>query len=209
MATLDQASRILRRARRVGLSPSPPLVAELESYLELLARWNRRMNLTALAVDPPSDEAIDRLIVEPLEAARYVSLTARVAVDVGSGGGSPGIPFKLAVPALRLALIESKVRKAAFLREAVRTLGLSDMEVANCRFEAFESPAVDLITMRAVRLDRRLLMGVRAILRPEGRAFLFLSYNQILPPLDRSLLSVESEHKLAGTGRLVILRRLP
>ena len=129
-------------------------------------------------------------------------------VDVGSGGGSPGIPFRLAVPTLRLSLVESKVRKAAFLRETVRTLGLSDTEVANCRFEAFESPPVDLITMRAVRLDLRMLLGVRAILRPGGRLFLFLSHDQTIQSLDRSLLSLESESQLTGIGKLAILRRV-
>ncbi len=209
MPASDRRSRIARRGARVGLSLPPDLVAQLDVYLELLARWNQRINLTALPVDPLGDDATDRLVIEPLEAARHVAGTARVAVDIGSGGGSPAIPLKLAVPHLHVVLVESKVRKAAFLREAVRTLGLNDIEVANCRFDAFESAPVDLVTLRAVRPDLKLALGITSLLLPAGRLFCFIAYDQkrqakvSLPSLE-----LESEHRLTGGSNLGVFKRV-
>ena len=186
-------------------------MARLDAYLELLARWNTRINLTALPVEPLADEAVDRLVIEPLEAARHVNGTDRVAVDIGSGGGSPAIPLKLAAPHLHMVLVESKVRKAAFLREVVRTLGLGDIEVANCRFEAFESAPVHLVTLRAVRPDLKLIMGITSLLRTEGRLFWFISFDQIRSAAAAKklhALELESEQRLTGGSNLAIFRRL-
>jgi 16S rRNA (guanine527-N7)-methyltransferase len=202
----DRRTRLARRAARAGLSPAPELLERLETYLDLLARWNRRINLTALPIDPLTDEAVDRLIVEPLEAAKHVRTTDRVAVDVGSGGGSPAIPLKLAMPHVHMVLVESKVRKAAFLREAVRTLALEGIEVANCRFEAFESAPVPLVTLRAVRLDLNLLMGMSSLLEPGGRAFWFKSDDRN-KHLRLPMLEFDSEHRLQSGASLAILVR--
>ena len=68
------------------------------------------------------DETFDRLLIEPLIASRYLPSTDCSVIDVGSGGGSPAIPLKLAMPGISLRMVESKTRKAAFLREAVRRL---------------------------------------------------------------------------------------
>ncbi len=208
MPASDRRSRIVRRAARVGLHPPADLVAQLDTYLELLARWNTRINLTALPVEPLGDEAVDRLVIEPLEAARHANGTDRVAVDVGSGGGSPAIPLKLAAPHLHSVLVESKVRKAAFLREVVRTLALTDIEVANCRFEAFESPPVDMVTLRAVRPDLRLVMGITSLLRPGGRLLWFISFDQIRRAKTRLPgLELQQEDRLVGGSSLMVFRR--
>lgn len=202
----DRRTRLARRAARAGLSPAPDLLERLETYLDLLARWNQRINLTALPVDSLTDEAVDRLIIEPLEAAKHVRGTDRVAVDVGSGGGSPAIPLKLAVPHVHMVLVESKVRKAAFLREAVRTLGLEGIEVANCRFEAFESAPVPLMTLRAVRFDLDLLMGISSLLEPGGRVFWFKANNRN-KQMRLPMLEFDSEHRLQSGASLAVLVR--
>ena len=101
-----------------------------------------------------------------------------MAIDIGSGGGSPAIALKLAVPALRMVLVESKARKCAFLREVVRELGLTEVDVENRRFEEMASRVdlrarVDLATIRAVKIDRSLLAAVQFFLTPGGRLFYF------------------------------------
>lgn len=201
MAPPERRTRIARRAVKAGLTPPPELVDRLDAYLDVLTRWNRRINLTALPLEPLSDEAVDRLIVEPLEAARHVRPTERVAVDIGSGGGSPAIPLKLACPDVHMVLVESKVRKAAFLREAVRVLELRAIEVANCRFETFESAPVPLVTLRAVRLDLNLVMGITSLLEPAGRLFWFKAndrkHHQGLPELE-----FDAEYRFQGGGVL-------
>jgi 16S rRNA (guanine527-N7)-methyltransferase len=149
----------------------------LTTYYELLALWNRKINLTAL--DDP-DEAIDRLLLEPLAAAKHVAHQAPAVLDIGSGGGSPALPLKLVVPTMVLTMVESKVRKAAFLREAVRLLRLPDARVETARYEELLSrphlhEAADIITMRAVRTDARALRSLEALLKPGGRFLLFRS----------------------------------
>jgi 16S rRNA (guanine527-N7)-methyltransferase len=173
----DVASRIAQGAERVGATVSADALGALAAYIGLLTKWNRRLNLTALALEPLSEEAVDRLVVEAIVAAAYVRPSDRIAIDIGSGGGSPAIPLKVIVPALQLVLVESKARKAAFLREAVRELGLSGVEVETGRFEDLAAgrhrDSVDLISIRAVRTDASLWKGIWSVLSPGGRVFWF------------------------------------
>src|SRR3954447_13218027 len=162
MTTIEFRDKLARRTRRAKAPITLSMLEPLEGYYRLLAQWNAKINLTALPLDPPTDETFDRLLVKPLAAAKHIPThTASVWFDLGSGGGSPAIPIKIARPALRLTMIESKERKGAFLREAVRVLGLADVRVETSRFEDVAglpdfSGTADFITVRAVRLDEDL-----------------------------------------------------
>lgn len=170
--------RLIRRARHAHApAVSPALASALWTYFDLLFRWNAKINLTSFTEDKP-DDAIDRLLVEPLIAARSLPAPDSRVIDVGSGGGSPAIPLKLASPAAPVVMVESKARKSAFLREAVRQLGLTNVEVATARVEELLTrpdlhESADVVTLRAVRLDPKLLMGLQAFLKPGGFVFLF------------------------------------
>jgi 16S rRNA (guanine527-N7)-methyltransferase len=208
-------AQIVRRAERAGLLVSAALAESLQAYLALLAKWNRKINLTSLQVDPPTEEAIDRLIVEPLAAARLVRPDDGLVIDVGSGGGSPAIPFKLAAPQLRSVMVEVKTRKSAFLREAIRQLDLRDTVVETHlvqellpRVDLHE--AADLVTVRAVRMDLALLGPIRSFLRPAGRVLWFGGVRA--PSEDAAIASAGLEVELpdSGTGslgRLTVLSR--
>jgi 16S rRNA (guanine527-N7)-methyltransferase len=171
--------RLGRRARHANLKISPELMAGLEGYYQLLAKWNAKVNLTAFRLAPGGeDEAIDRLLLEPVAAARYLPPDAVTLLDAGSGGGSPAIPLKLACPQLSLRMVEVKTRKAVFLREAVRELRLENSHVETSRFEELLSrpdlhETTDLVSIRAVRIEPRVLMTLQAFLRPAGVLFLF------------------------------------
>lgn len=185
MTSREFRERLQRRARRVGISVSADLVQQLETYYRLLAAWNQRINLTALNLAEATDEAFDRLLIEPLVAAGHVPINGPVPrnrtismLDVGSGGGSPAIPMALAIPAARLLMVESKTRKSVFLREAIRALALEGADVATARFEELLArpdlhESHDLVTIRAVRVESRVLMGLQAFLKPGGLLFLF------------------------------------
>ena len=154
------------------------LAARLEIYYRLLETWNKKINLSGLSLDDPTPEALDRLLVEPLVAARYAPSGAVRMIDIGSGGGSPAIPFALALPGVRLLMVESKTRKSVFLLEATRALGMVEADVATARFEELLSrpnlhEAHDLLTIRAVRVEARVLMGLQAFVKPGGHLFLF------------------------------------
>jgi 16S rRNA (guanine527-N7)-methyltransferase len=169
------SARLSARAATVGLTLSDSLHASLLAYYEVLFRWNATINLTALA-DP--DEAIDRLLLEPVAAAQHLAPTSTL-MDLGSGGGSPAIPLALALGSPRLVMVESRGRKAAFLREAARTVGLEAVVEAE-RFEALSTKGqyraeFDIVSMRAVRMDPESLSIATGFAGPEGVVALFVS----------------------------------
>lgn len=175
MAPRDLKTRLTRRAARAGVFLADDLTSQLTAYYELLSRWNRKINLTSIA---DADQAIDRLLLEPLVAARHIPAAAARMLDVGSGGGSPAIPIRLALPALSLTMVEVKVRKSAFLREAVRQLVLDGVTVETSRYEELLArpelhEAFDVVSTRAVRIETSTLMTLQAFLAPEGQLLLF------------------------------------
>jgi 16S rRNA (guanine527-N7)-methyltransferase len=177
VSRLELHRRVRKRAQRAHLEIPDGVLDGLGVYLDLLSTWNRKINLTAL--DSP-DEAVDRLVIEPLLAARFLPPDLEQFIDIGSGGGSPAIPLKLMAPAARLIMVESKVRKSAFLREATRQLGLTGVQVETCRFEELLArpefhESMDLASIRAVRVDERTLFTLEALLRPMGQIFFFTS----------------------------------
>lgn len=214
------ARRLLTRAESFGLTISSREETQLAVYFNLLRRWNRTINLTALSLDPLSDQALDRLFIEPLAAVRclqkdlelrgaaqkdtvpqqVVALsdgdTAGRWFDLGSGGGSPAIPLRIALPELRpLIMVESRTKKVAFLREAARTLELSDVSVLHARFAQLSSYAgsAALVTVRAVALDAELDVVVSELLSAHGLLVAFES-SATLAPFKR--LAAVSSHEL-------------
>ena len=170
--------KLVKRASKAGLSLSDAAIGGLVAYFELLRKWNRKVSLTALPVEDVGDEAIDRLLIEPVMAARYLPGKTLTTLDIGSGGGSPAIPMKLATPDMTLRMVESKTRKAAFLREAMRTLELDRTSVDAVRFEELLAEpslhdAVDVVTVRAVRVDPKRLVELQSFIRRDGLLFLF------------------------------------
>lgn len=175
MSVGDAAARIGERVSSHGLSLPSGVVEGCAAYLALLAKWNARINLTALPLaEPLPDSTIDKLVVEPLCAAHVFPRPLGNWIDLGSGGGSPAVPLRLAHPGGALTMVESRTRKIAFLRELVRTLPLPNTQALPLRFEEFDpGEGVDLVTMRAVRLDRAVLDLIAGWLRPEGRLICF------------------------------------
>jgi 16S rRNA (guanine527-N7)-methyltransferase len=179
MSSREFRDRLRRRARRASVEVSPELADALERYFFLLTRWNAKINLTSLKLESNGDdEAMDRLLIEPVVAARYVGALTQTAIDIGSGGGSPALPLALACPRLSIRLVESKTRKAVFLREAIRELALTRVTVETSRFEELLTrpelhEGLDLVTIRAVRVEPRTLVSLQAFLRPAGQLFLF------------------------------------
>ena len=208
-------TRLARRVRRSDLQVSSELLSGLVAYLELLARWNRKINLTSLPLLDPTDETFDRLLLEPLIAAKHLPSPECSVIDIGSGGGSPGIPLKLARPGICLRMVESKTRKAAFLREAVRQLGLDRVVVETLRFEELLAQpglheAHDVATLRAVRIETRTMRTLQAFLKPGGRAFLFQSRSaESALPQVLTMFSVEGVYPLveAFGSQLAILKK--
>lgn len=174
---------------------SPAQLDQLSRYLDLLVKWNQRMNLTAVR-DP--DYIVKRHVGESLFAARVLlrgteslpishdppptappATGDRRLLDLGSGAGFPGLPIALYAPALAVTLVESNQRKATFLREAVRTTGLSNVEVFSGRAE--DCPARGaIVTLRAVeKFDLAVTIAANLLAGPGARLALLIGDAQI------------------------------
>jgi 16S rRNA (guanine527-N7)-methyltransferase len=167
---------LLRRVDSSGITVPLDMVELLEAYFSLLVKWNARINLTSLPLKPPTDEAVDRLFIEPLMAARHFPQSRVTWFDLGSGGGSPAVPLKLIRPEAQLVMVESRSRKAAFLKAVVRELGLSGVLVENARFKEFAARMprrADVVSARAVRADRDFAAAARTLVQPQGLLMLF------------------------------------
>jgi 16S rRNA (guanine(527)-N(7))-methyltransferase RsmG len=124
-------------------------VLQIQQYMDVLLRWNEKINLTAIR-DP--FEILYRHICESMFGAVVMSVEKCRLADVGSGGGFPGIPMKIMRPDIDLFLIESNMKKATFLTEVVRELGLTGVRVLVSRYEELseEVAPLDIICSRAV-----------------------------------------------------------
>ena len=144
------SARLINKAlSEFQLQIAPDQVSSIQRYMGMLLAWNEKVNLTAIR-DPP--EVLYRHFCESMYAASAVPLTAGRLADVGSGGGFPGLALKIARPELQVFLIESNVKKATFLAEVVRELGLADTRVMVSRYEELgeEIAPVDFVCSRAL-----------------------------------------------------------
>jgi len=124
-------------------------VQQIQQYMDVLLRWNDKMNLTAIR-DPL--EILYRHFCESMFGAAVLSVEKCRLADVGSGGGFPGIPMKIIRPEMDLYLVESNMKKATFLTEVVRELNLTGVRVLVSRYEELseEVAPLDVICSRAV-----------------------------------------------------------
>ena len=150
----------------LALALPPGASAKLMSYLELLAKWNKTYNLTAIR-DPlqaVSHHLLDSLAVLPELSDRSGSLA-----DVGSGGGLPGIPIAIAQPARRVTLNDASEKKGAFLRQAVIELALANTTVHVGRVEQWHPAAgFAVVITRGFAGLVDFITGCRHLVAPSG-----------------------------------------
>jgi 16S rRNA (guanine527-N7)-methyltransferase len=166
-----------RGTRELGLDLAPERIDQFLTYLELLLKWNRKMNLTALR---SPREIIIHHFLDSLLLLPHLPQNARL-LDIGSGAGFPGLPLKIAQPGLTIDLVEATAKKASFLKEAIRCLGLSGMNVIPV-FLGKEPVALppeiswDFFVSRGVKLEA-VLMAVKPFWGPAQRLLLLKGPN--------------------------------
>lgn len=160
---------------------SPAQLRSISIYIDILLRWNARINLTAVR---KPEEIVTRHFGESLICARHLfpkvgmptfsrlrpaqALPSPRVIDVGSGAGFPGLPIKIWAPRVHLTLIEANRKKATFLREVVRSLALADAEVFAGRAATFPGEKADIVTLRAVERFDTILPSAAALIRSPG-----------------------------------------
>jgi 16S rRNA (guanine527-N7)-methyltransferase len=158
---------IAARLRDRGFEPGADEAAALAAYLNLLEHWNRVHNLTGVR---DRAELVDRHLVESLALEPFV-VGARVA-DIGSGAGLPGIPLAIRLPEISFTLIESRRKRASFLRQVAATLGLANVSVSHGRAEQLSLRPFTTVLARAVASPAGLLSVVTPLVEPGGRLVL-------------------------------------
>lgn len=127
-----ESERLLLATQTLGLSVSPDQIEQLVAYVDLLEKWNRAYNLTAIR---DRREIVDRHLIESLSIAPFLSGDSRV--DVGTGAGLPGIPLAIIEPGVHYVLLDSNGKKTRFLSEVKRALALSNINVETTRVESW------------------------------------------------------------------------
>ncbi len=161
---------------------------QISIYIDLLLRWNARINLTSVRAP---EEIVTRHFGESLFLASHVFSdssdhrllpTAR-CLDIGSGAGFPALPLKIWAPSIHLTMIESNHKKAAFLREVARSLTLTNVNVLTARAETLaatqDRPRADLVTLRAVEHFKAILPQAVAFLAPHATLALLVGKSQL------------------------------
>ena len=158
-----------------GLEPLDTVLAEkFEAYFSLLVRWNVRMNLTSIRDE---EGILSRHFVESIACARALPGGISTLLDFGSGGGFPGIPIALCWPEIAVTLAESQGKKAAFLQEAVRVLGLS-AKVHGQRAEQLDVQ-FDCVTLRAVDRMAKAVEAAGRLVGPGGWLMLMTTGSEL------------------------------
>lgn len=181
----------------LGLALPAGAEATLLAYLALLDKWNRVYNLTAVR---DAERMVSHHLLDSLAAVPFFQGVS--VLDVGSGGGLPGIPLAIARPELRVTLIDSIAKKTAFLLQAKAELGLGNVQVVTNRVEDFR-PEVqfDVITSRAFSDLKEFVTLTRHLLKPGGS---WLAMKGLLPHEEIATLpdwvKVSANHGLAVPG---------
>ena len=175
---VNYSELIEQEFEQVGIQVDHDRASLLSQYCVLLERWKEQVNLTALS----GLQLVRRLVISPLALAERLELSG-VLADVGSGNGSPGLPLAIWRPWSSVHLIEPRLRRAAFLRHVVASLGLPGLTIHRARVEEVtgEIGTVDWISLQGIRPSPELLRVLALLSTPETR-ILWFSSELTVPP---------------------------
>ena len=141
----SESAQLYDAAQQIGISLSDTQISQLIGYVDLMEKWNRAFNLTAVRRRP---ELFSRHIVESLAVTPFFG--GDKCADIGTGAGLPGVPLAIADPRKTFVLLDSNGKKTRFLLEVKRVLGLSNIEVETTRVEKWQpAQRVDTVITRA------------------------------------------------------------
>lgn len=167
-----ELAQVRADAQELGVDLDDRQAQALLDHLSLLRRWNDTYNLTAVR-DPAAmwrQHTLDCLAAVPALRRRLPDAGAGADIlDVGSGGGLPGVVWAIALPQARVTCIDAVGKKAAFIRQAAAMLGLRNLQAVHARVEAWQGPRFDLVASRAFGSLADFTAWTRHLLKPGGR----------------------------------------
>ena len=168
--TAPDGQRLDDLSAALGLPISTPQRAGLVAYVDLLARWNAIYNLTAVREREAvwAQHIADCLAVLPALDRHLATGGVRRVLDVGSGGGLPGVVLALMRPALDVTCVDAVGKKAAFVRQVAGALALPKLHAVHGRVEALRAPPFELVTSRAFSSLADFVRLTRPLLAPGG-----------------------------------------
>jgi 16S rRNA (guanine527-N7)-methyltransferase len=179
----------------LGLALPEGAEKKLLAYLALLDKWNRVYNLTAVR---DAARMVSHHLLDSLAAVPYFQ--GATVVDVGSGGGLPGVPLAIVRPDLQVTLIDSVAKKTAFLLQAKAELGQANLQVVTSRVEDFRpETGFDVVTSRAFSDLKEFVTLTRHLLAPGGR---WLAMKGLYPHEEIALLP--SSVKVFANNALIV-----
>jgi 16S rRNA (guanine527-N7)-methyltransferase len=189
---------------KLGVELSGSQAEQVRRYIELLLLWNQSLSLTSIT---DIHQILSRHFFESMFVAQIVDFSHGRLADVGSGAGFPGLGLKIIAPGLQLTLIESNLKKCAFLKEVIRTIGLSDCLVHQGRLDSFsaEGSSFDFVTSRALGQFDSLLDWASAALTPSGCVLLWIGADDASELRKTLAWSWREPVSIPGSDRRVIL----
>ena len=169
---MESREGLARLLTKSSIEPGSGEAARLTSYLALLEKWNRRVNLTASI----GWSQLGPMFEEGIWAARLYPSRAVAHLDIGSGAGFPAVLLGIFVPVLQMDLVESRVKKAAFLETAAAELKLAGMRVYAERLDTYlrhSGKTWDCITWKGIKLSRNELFLLREHAHPDTQFWMF------------------------------------
>jgi 16S rRNA (guanine527-N7)-methyltransferase len=199
--TLTVAASLLPRLREgaaaMGVALTENQAVQMLAYIELFHKWNQAYNLSAIR---DIESQVDRHLLDSLSVAPYID--AEQLIDVGTGGGLPGIPLAILYPHKRFTLLDSNGKKARFLFQVKTQLRLDNVQIQNCRVEAFRpQQRFDAVISRAFASLKDMTDGCRHLLSDNG---VFYAMKGIYPTDELSAL--EKNYKVSQSYPLQIPR---
>jgi len=195
---MESREGLLRLLAKSGIEPASGTAAQMLSYLALLEKWNRRMNLTGSS----SWVHLEPMFEEGIWAARLYPPGAVMHLDIGSGAGFPAVLIGILVPALQMDLVESRVKKTVFLETVAAELKLDGMRAYPERLDAHlrhTAKIWDCITWKGIKLGRNDLSLLRTHSHPGTQFWMFRGRD----------LAVEEPETMGRDFELLRMERFP
>ena len=184
---MEASSRLTQGLEKMGIVLSTDVCAAQIAYLEMMQKWNRAFNLTAIR---DMDQMVIRHLLDSLSILPFIE--ASPILDVGTGAGLPGIPLALARPEFDFVLLDSNGKKTRFLTQVKIELGIENIEIIHSRVEDYRpGKTFSIVTCRAFAALNTILDRTQHLLTSETR-ILAMKGKQEMPDLDSGFKQVDS-----------------